>query len=117
MKIRTKTIITVVLLVIILFVALQTTTYFILQPSFINVDQQETIEQITQVKSIMDYRISNLEVNVKDYSFWDESYNFVQNENDDYVLSNFVDSTFENLNLNLVAIVKNKTNLIYFPIL
>jgi signal transduction histidine kinase len=114
MKLRTKTIITVALMIILLFVALQTATYFVLQPSFIKVDHQESIEQINQVRNIIDYRISTLEVNVKDYAFWDESYNFVQNENDDYVLSNFVDSTFENLNLNLVAIVKDKTDLIYF---
>ena len=113
MKLRTKTIITVMLLALLLFIALQTITYFILKPSFVTLEQQESIEKINHATSIITYRLSDLTTKVKDYAFWDDSYNFVQNPNSEYVRSNFGDSTFENLNLNLIAIVNNKTSIIY----
>ena len=113
MKLRTKTLITVTLLSIVIFVSLQSITYFILQPSFTTLEQQESIEKINQAQNIIDYRISDLTAKVKDYAFWDDTYNFVQNQNEKFIQDNFVDSTFENLNLNLVAIVNNQTNIIY----
>jgi signal transduction histidine kinase len=114
MKLRTKTIITVALLALTSFIALQTITYFILEPSYLALEQQESIEKINQATSIITYRLSDLTSKVKDYAFWDDSYNFVQNQNSQYVINNFGDSTFENLNLNLIAIVNNKTSIIYY---
>jgi sensor domain CHASE-containing protein len=113
MKIRTKTIITVTLLSLLIFGAMQFITVLVIQPSFINLEKQESEKSITQAISTINYRVVDLTGRVKDYSFWDETYNFVQNENIDYVENNFVDSTFENLNLNLIAIVNNSRSLVY----
>ncbi len=113
MKLRTKTIATVILLSLLIFGALQIITILVIQPSFINLENHESKESITQVSNAISYRLSELSGKVKDYSFWDDTYYFVQNENEDYVENNFVDETFENLNLNLIAIVNNNKSLIY----
>jgi signal transduction histidine kinase len=114
MKLRTKTIITVTLLALTIFIALQTITNFILEPSYLALERQESIEKINQATNTITYRLSDLTSKVRDYAFWDDSYNFVQNQNSQYVINNFGDSTFENLNLNLIAIVNNKTRIIYY---
>ncbi len=113
MKIRTKTIITVTLLSLLIFGAMQLITVFVIQPSFIDLEKKEIEESITQAISTINYRIADLTGRVKDYSFWDDTYYFVQNENIDYIENNFVEDTFENLNLNLVAIINNNRSLVY----
>ena len=114
MKIRTKTIITVIVLSAFIFAALQSTTILVLQPSFNNLERQDTTAKVEQALKVLDYNINGLAVKVSDYAFWDDTYNFVQDENKYYIANNFPDSTFENLNLDLVAIVNNKTSLVYF---
>ena len=113
MKLRTKTIITVSLLSLLIFGAMQIITVLIIRPSFTELETQETKEGITQANSVIKYRLSQLISKVKDYSFWDDTYNFVQNGNEDYVEDNFIEDTFENLNLNLIAVIDNNRNLVY----
>ncbi len=113
MKLRTKTIITVALLSLLIFGAMQLITVLVIQPSFVNLEKRETEGSVTQAINTINYRITDLTGGVKDYSFWDDTYNFVQNENEDYIENNFVDETFENLNLNLIAIINNNRSLVY----
>jgi sensor domain CHASE-containing protein len=113
MKLRTKTIIAVSLVSLLIFGAMQIVTVLVIQPSFINLENQEIKDSITQATSTISYRLSQLTGKVKDYSFWDDTYSFVQNLNQDYVENNYVDDTFVNLNLNLIAIVNNNRSLVY----
>jgi signal transduction histidine kinase len=113
LKLRTKTLITVLLFSLLIFAALQAVTFCILKPSFTNIENQETIQKVNQAITILNYTISDMAVKVADYSWWDDSYSFAQNKNSNYLSTNFVDSTFQNLNLNLVMIVNNQNNLLY----
>lgn len=96
-----------------MFSTLEVITYTILQPITHEIETQETIEKIETAKNLIEYRISDLEVKVSDYAFWDDTYEFIQNRNKQFLLNNFVDSTFENLQLNCILIVNNETDLMY----
>ena len=96
-----------------MFSALQIITYATLEPNTHKIETQETIQKIEIAKNLIEYRTSDLEVKVSDYAFWDDTYEYVQNKNEEYILSNFVDSTFENLQLNCVVIVNNQIEVIY----
>jgi signal transduction histidine kinase len=113
MKIRTKTIVVIFLASLFVFGVMQVATIFVIQPSFKNLETLECEEGVAQALSTIDYRLSQLTGKVKDYSFWDDTYNFVQYRNVEYIENNYVDSTFENLNLNLVAIVDSNGSLVY----
>lgn len=113
MKLRTKTIITISVISFLIFGALQVITVLVIDHSFNNLEIQESKHSINQALSTINYRLSSLQGQLKDYSFWDDTYNFVQNKNQEYVEINFVESTFENLNLNLIAIVDNNSSLVY----
>jgi signal transduction histidine kinase len=113
MKLRTKTIITVTVISFLIFGALQLVTLLVIQPSFASLENQNVMQGISQAHGAINYRLSQLEGKVKDYSFWDDTYNFVQNRNEDYIENNFVDETFENLGLNLIAIVDENRSIAY----
>jgi signal transduction histidine kinase len=113
MKLRTKTIITISLVSFLIFAALHLVTVFVIQPSFTNLENHEIEKSTNQALSTLNYRLSILQGQIKDYSSWDDTYDFVQDKNQDYVVSNLIDSTFENLNLNLIAIVDTNKSIVY----
>jgi len=113
MKLRTKIIIIISLVSILIFAALQVVTVLVIQPSFTSIENDEIQKSTTQVLSTLSYRISNLQGQLRDYSCWNDTYNFVQNRNQEFVENNFVDSTFINLNLNLIAVVDNNRSIVY----
>lgn len=113
MKLRTKTIITIALISFLIFGVLQAITILVIDPSFNNLEIQESKQGINQAISSINYRLSDLNGKVKDYATWDDTYDYILNKNPEYVELNFVETTFDNLNLNLIAIVDNSRTLVY----
>jgi signal transduction histidine kinase len=113
MKLRTKTLLSVAFISAVICASLLSLSYFYLQPSFNEIERQATIEKMDQAKNMLNYRATDLAVEVADYAVWDDTYNFVKNPDPQYLESNFVDSTFQNLKLNLIAIVNEKNEALY----
>jgi sensor domain CHASE-containing protein len=113
MKLVTKAIITVILIALAIFVSMQVITVTVIQPSFAQIEQDRIRTGITHAVNMVNYQISDLTTEVCDYAYWDDTYNFSQNQTQAYLDNNFVDSTFINLNLNLVIIINNGNDLLY----
>jgi signal transduction histidine kinase len=88
--------------------------FLVIQPSVIDHDKQTCIAQTTQVKNIIDYRVSSLATNTKAYATWDDTYKFALDQNSQYIDINYDNNAFDYLHLNLVAIVNNQSDLIYY---
>jgi len=73
MKLRTKTIITISLISFLIFGALQVITVLVIDPSFNNLEIQESKHSINQALSTINYHLSSLQGQLKDYSFWDDT--------------------------------------------
>ncbi|MCL4378592.1 MAG: diguanylate cyclase [Actinobacteria bacterium] len=61
----------------------------------------------------MDGKISSLDVMAKEYSAWDDTYNFINDGNKNYINSNLVEGTYTNLKINLFAILDKQENIKY----
>jgi len=113
MKLRSKTVLTVLFLSLIMFVTFEIITTFMLQPSFSVLENQESQEQLDQANGIIKYRTAELIAKAKDYAFWNDTCLFVEGQYSGYPEDNFMESTFENLGLNLIAIANNSPALLY----
>lgn len=114
MKIRTKALTTIIVISFIIFMVLYMLSSFILTPSFTILDQQNNKQDIARAINTLNYRIEQVQSNVRDYAYWDDTYSFVQGNYPDYIDVNFVDSTFLNLGLNFVAIVDSTKQMVYY---
>jgi signal transduction histidine kinase len=114
MKLRTQTGIIVAVISLIVFILLHLTAVVIIMPGFTSVDQENSNQNLEQAKSVIRYRISQLEQTSRDYGWWDDTYNYAKTPNNEYIESNFADSTFANLNLDSVAILDKNNNLLFF---
>ncbi|MCW4030230.1 MAG: ATP-binding protein [Candidatus Bathyarchaeota archaeon] len=113
MKLRSKTVLTVLFLSLMMFVSLEVITTFILQPSFSVLEDQECREQFNQANGIINYRTTDLIAKAKDYAFWNDTCLYVEGEYSGYPEDNFMESTFENLGVNLIAIADKNPDLLY----
>ena len=83
--------------------------YAILQPiilnGFRNAENGVIDGKLKQANAILDTNISNLDKIATDWAQWDDTYNFIIDQNVNYVSSNLIDSTFVNNHINLIVYV------------
>ncbi len=104
MKIRTKTVVTIAVVAFVFFIGLSTVATLVIQPSFNNIEKQESNQGMTQTLNAINYSLNQIRGDLRDYSDWDDTYNFAEDGNQNYIQDNMVDSTFEQLNLNLIVV-------------
>jgi signal transduction histidine kinase len=112
-RLRTKIIAYVVVFILLIVVSLQITSILIIQPSFKSLEKHEASDGLAQAISALHYRLDELKSKVIAYSAWNETYDYVQSLDQEYVENFYIDKTFENLNINLVVIF-NDDSLLYY---
>jgi PAS domain S-box-containing protein len=76
----------------------------IILPSFVALQQTEARKDIRRCINAIRNQTDSLGNQTADWSVWDDTHKFVQDENADYVESNLVESTFTAAKLNLLYI-------------
>lgn len=111
MKVRYKIII--ILLPILLLTVLLIN--FIFNNFFRNyLSEQEDKQLITICNNIQSYfiqKLNNYNGIVKDWGHWDETYEYMNNNNPDYVYSNLTEEDFINLDVSFMILAKDETNI------
>ncbi|MFC2074143.1 diguanylate cyclase [Campylobacterota bacterium] len=77
---------------------------FILRPHNLEVERDDVKDKISQIKSVFDSEIRHLSLISMDWAVWDDTYKFVQDKNQDYILSNFPEDLLDDMELNRVEI-------------
>jgi PAS domain S-box-containing protein len=105
MSLRRKTLViigaTLIGLVAILYLMSQT----ILLNSYAQLEAASTRRNVERTLNTLSDQLDTLSANTRDYAWWDDTYNFATDHNSDYMANNFVNSTFTNLEFNLLVIL------------
>ncbi len=113
MQLRKKTLLIIGAALISLIVVLYATASTILLHDFNNLEAQYVRQDVARALDALDDDLSNLDTSAQDYAEWDDTYSFVNTRNEDFVKSNFVDSTFVYLRLNLLVLLDSKGKTIF----
>jgi len=104
MSIRKK-IILILLCVIALYSVVQCgIERLIILPSFTSLQQTEAQKNLERCIHTIQNQTNSLGHLCADWSVWDDTYQFVQDKNSDFIETNFVESTFTAIKLNLLFI-------------
>ncbi|MDD7793053.1 HD domain-containing phosphohydrolase [Clostridium sp. 'White wine YQ'] len=113
MKVKQKTFSVVILSFIFMFLVTYA-VFYLAYYGFIEKHKKNEIEESFQT---VDYILSNEEENLKssllDWAVWDDTYEFINNKNDDYIKSNLDFSSLVTLNLKMMIFLDDKGNLVY----
>jgi PAS domain S-box-containing protein len=113
MQLRKKTLLIIGAALISLIVVLYATASTILLHDFNNLEAQYVRQDVARALDALDDDLSNLDTSAQDYAEWDDTYSFVDTRNQDFVKSNFVDSTFVSLRLNLLVLLDSNGKTIF----
>lgn len=106
MSLRIKTILLIGLTTAGMIAALLGVSQFILLRSFAEVENSQVVQNVDRVESILADDAETLGSKVGDWAVWDDTYQFVQDGNKDYIESNLPDTTFSELRLNVMLFIQ-----------
>lgn len=94
---------------IVLYFALQS----ILAARFTTVERQKADQDLGRATIALNQDISGLDTTVGDWASWDETYQFMQDGNAEYIAGNLGESTFSRLGIDFVVFVNNAGQVAY----
>lgn len=88
------------------FISCGILSYFIQKsvvlPSFIELENEQVHKDMKRIHQAIRKEIDNVDALCKDWSSWDDAYEFVKTSSPHFIKTNLADSTFTNNNLNLI---------------
>ncbi len=113
MKIRTKTFITVVLTILVLIWVLYATSTNIIRAGFSEIENQTARASVDRATQGIWDQTRDLGRSIRDWSYWDESYEFIQDNNPEFANKNLLDNVFTSLNINVLIFIKPNGEILY----
>lgn len=108
---------TTLFILLITFIGITVSVFFnlrlVLLPTFAQ-EERNTMElNIQRSVSVLEIMFDGLDQTARDWSRWDDTYNFVVNRNTSYLEDNLRDTTFKDLQVNLIAFLNTNGSLVY----
>ena len=113
MTVRNKILLIIGITLFYLITVLYIVSRIILLGSFAELEQQNTSRNVERILSTLSDNIDNLSSQVGDWAGWDETYEYINNADDDYIKKNLPDNTFTELKLNLIGYINSSGSIVY----
>jgi len=88
--------------------------YFVISDRFENIEQATIEEKSTELANIITSGIESTNLINKDWSKWDDTYEFAQDGNQDYIDSNLTTEEFGVLKLNAIQVIDKQKKVVYY---
>jgi len=113
MRLRTKVLAITILWFITATAALYVGSQFIILDSFARLEQQETQEGVERTLSALSNEFADLSSKTRDYADWDDTYNFVQDSNEEYIQNNLDAITWDNLRVDVIVFINTEGQVVF----
>lgn len=113
MSLRRKTLLIIGVTLIWFFVLLYISARNIILESFVQVEDDNAKQNMQRALDMMSSEIDSLASMTEDWASWDDTYEFIQDGNSQYIESNLVDSTFIANRLNIMVFIDRDKQVVY----
>jgi len=113
MTLRSKAIIFIIIMVMILGAVLYFVSQNIILSSFITLERNYAERNIKRATHALAAELTGLETTALDWSAWDDTYAFLEDGNSQYISANLTGETFLREELNLMAFVHSSGRIVY----
>ena len=113
MTLRKKTLLISGAVICCLTIILLVATNTILLKGFTALEQQDMEKNLTRAQNVVAVEQMALDTMLSDWAFWDDTYEFINDHNEDYIRKNLNDVTFTTQNLNFVLYIDSQDQMIY----
>ena len=113
MTLRRKTLLYTGITMICLLAFLYIVSSTFLMNGFIQVEKEDTYKNVQRGNEAFSDDINQINTVCKDYAGWDDTYQFINDANEDYINTNLINATFTNLNLDIMLFFNSSGSLVY----
>ncbi len=113
MKIRWKTLLIFVVIGLILMTVLYQFSQKIMLDGVAETESKEAISNAQRFITNLNLELQGFNSTVKDWASWDDTYQFIENNNTAYIDSNLPDQTFIHLGLNFMLFINQSRQLVF----
>jgi len=113
MTLRRKILLVISIMLVGLIAILYAASSTILLRGFAAVEERDTRQNVERALDALSNDVVNLDSSTRDYASWDDTYAFIEDANEAYVEANLVDTTFSNLELNLMVFVHSSGRIVF----
>ncbi len=113
MTIRTKALLIIGASLICVAGLIYITSRFTLVSGLEDIEEHNTHRQVEQALGALSYLISDLESDTAGWAAWDDTYDFIEDSNEEYIQSNLGDETFITMRLNLMLFIHSSGRIVF----
>jgi two-component sensor histidine kinase len=110
---RTKTVLIIAATIILATVSEILWTGWFYRRGIAEIEEREAREALLRATSLVADDLDQLDILVRDWAFWDDTYEFVQNRDERYVSTNFSDSSFAQLEVSSVLVIDDRGSIAF----
>lgn len=112
-NLRKKTLIIITFTLIALTIAMYIFTELTFKEDFSRIEKNTVTRDVTRAVNALNKEFSNLSSMSADWANWDDTYNFIQGTDTEYIEKNLTDESFINLNLNFMIFINNRNEIVF----
>lgn len=113
MKLREKTLLIIGIILVGMVLGLYFSSQIIMRGSFEKLEEDYSRQNIDRALFSLNEQIDKIDSTVVDWAQWDDTYEFVEDLKDDYILSNVVYGSFVNNRVNLMLFYNSSGGIIF----
>lgn len=113
MTLRNKTLLITIFIMASLIALIYIVSSTFLMNGFIHVEKEDAQKNVQRAQEAFSDDINQINTVCRDYAGWDDTYNFIDDLNMDYINANLIDTTFSNLHINLMLFFNSSGSLVY----
>jgi class 3 adenylate cyclase/sensor domain CHASE-containing protein len=113
LSLRLKTLALVAITTVCLVAALYLPLRSLILDSFLRLENDVALSDLTRAKNAIDFDFLQLQTTTGDYAVWDDTYAYMEDRSERFTDVNFVDATFVNNRLGLVALVDPRGRVLF----
>lgn len=108
-----KKIFIITILIFAVFTATFTFTYNVQLSNFLGLEQADTLRNVEKVHNVVSTEQSYLDNMVQDWACWDDTYRFIEDQNQEYINVNLQNQTLAGIKVNVMLFVNDTGSLVY----
>ena len=108
-----KKIFIITILIFAVFTATFMFSYNVQLSNFLKLEQADTLNDVEKIQNVVSTEQNYLDNMVQDWACWDDTYRFIEDQNQGYINTNLQDQTLAELNVNVMLFVNDTGSLVY----
>lgn len=112
-SIRSKIVLSIVISISLLSFLVYLVSNRLLVKSYEDIEKEQVVQDLNRINDTIDNTTDQLGTKLTDWAWWDDTYQFISDENEEYISSNLGNSSIANLKINTMIFLDNNQNIVY----